>query len=235
MSSDFSQFVDVFFEESADNLSALENLLLEFESNPEDPERLNAIFRAVHSIKGTGGMFGFDDIVRFAHSYESLLDDLRARKLEVKPGLTGLLLRAADLLKALVAAAREGPTPGELNDISAAICAEIAEVRGLQEGTEADAHAEAGAENAPLPSRSLEVRFQPNASLYRIGMDPLLIVRDLLALGEAVECETHTASLPPLAQLDPNECYLSWTVHLDTRASDDAIRDLFAFVEDGSV
>ncbi len=229
MEQDLSRFKDVFFEEAAEHIAAMETALLKLEAAPSDREQMNAVFRAVHSIKGSGGMFGLDGIVRFAHAFESLMEELRDGERSVNGELAGLLLRSADVLKALVASARAGAAPPEEAD----------EVRGALEAVRSHsspaavpaaepAHAEAG------KLRSYRVWFEPSPDLFRTAMDPLLVLRDLTNLGAVEEVEIDRGRLPELAGMDPETCYLSWRLKLTTAASPAEIRDIFAFVEDGA-
>ena len=85
MSIDMSQFFQVFFEECAEHLASIENLLLELDPSDPDPEQLNAIFRAAHSIKGGAGAFKLDALVSFAHVFETSLDRVRSAPSRVRP------------------------------------------------------------------------------------------------------------------------------------------------------
>ncbi|MBL8210097.1 MAG: chemotaxis protein CheA [Bryobacterales bacterium] len=234
MSIDLSEFKDVFFEESADHLAAMETLLLELEAHPEDSERMHAIFRAVHSIKGSAAMFGFDEVVRFAHGFESLLDDMRSARVRNTAVLTGLLLRASDLLQSLVAAAKSegGPESGGLSAAATALLGEIDAARGG--AVTAAAVAASAAKGEERRTRNLEVHFTPEPGIFTTGMDPLFVLRDLAEAGSGYTAATYVSGLPHLDALDVSRCYLRWTAHLATDRGDDEIRDLFAFVEDGA-
>src|SRR6516165_4855780 len=97
-----------FFQECEEQLAALESGLLALDSGDADAEMINAIFRAVHSIKGGAGAFHLEQLVNFAHAFETTLDRLRSRQLEVTPHCTKVMLRSADMLADLVRAARDG-------------------------------------------------------------------------------------------------------------------------------
>lgn len=101
-----------FFQECEEQLAELETGLLAIDDGDRDPETVNAVFRAVHSIKGGAGAFGLDDLVPFAHAFETILDHLRAGRLAPSPELLKTMLRAADALADLVRAARDG-TPAD--------------------------------------------------------------------------------------------------------------------------
>src|ERR1700691_6219437 len=97
-----------FFQECEEQLAELESGLLAMNEGAADSETVNAVFRAVHSIKGGAGAFRLDDLVRFAHVFESLLDQIRVDELAPTLQIMKSALRAADILADLVAAARDG-------------------------------------------------------------------------------------------------------------------------------
>ena len=106
MSFDMSQFYQVFFEETAEHLSGMESMLLELDVHQPDPEQLNAIFRAAHSIKGSSGTFGFNDLAEVTHILENLLDRIRKGELTLRENMIDAFLDAGDILKSLLAAHR---------------------------------------------------------------------------------------------------------------------------------
>jgi two-component system chemotaxis sensor kinase CheA len=107
-----SQFLGVFFEEAEEHLAALEHLLLTLDIAQPDPEALNGIFRAAHSIKGSSGMFGFDDITSVTHVLETLLDKVRSGQMLLRAEMVDVLLESRDVLLQLVAAHKhESPDP----------------------------------------------------------------------------------------------------------------------------
>ena len=228
MQIDLSRFRDTFFQESAEHLAEMEGGLLRLEREPGDAELLNAIFRAAHSIKGASGTFGFEDVAHFTHGLESLLDRLRAGEIPVTHTLVDLLLRSEDLLRELLARAAAGSAaPEEM----AGLLAELQQACG-QTG-KADAGVVAEHPPEPVKPAAYQIGFRPSADLFQQGMDPLLILRDLAALGAAVTT-IDVGQLPALSELDPEQCYLAWTIRLGTSRTMEEIRDVFAFVEDGA-
>jgi len=120
MSIDMSQFHQVFFEETAEHLASMENLLLGLDIADPDAEQLNAIFRAAHSIKGSSGTFGFTDLQDVTHILENLLDRVRKGELHLRNAMIDAFLDAGDVLKNLLAA-HQGE--GEADRVAAdAIC-----------------------------------------------------------------------------------------------------------------
>ncbi|MBX9714437.1 MAG: chemotaxis protein CheA [Pseudomonadaceae bacterium] len=107
-----SQFLGVFFEEAEEHLAALEHLLLTLDVAQPDAEALNGIFRAAHSIKGSSGMFGFDDLTAVTHVLETLLDKVRSGQIALQAQMIDVLLEARDVLAQLLAAHKsETPDP----------------------------------------------------------------------------------------------------------------------------
>ncbi|WP_417425921.1 chemotaxis protein CheA [Hoeflea sp.] len=105
---DMNEIKEIFFQECEEQLAELEAGLLALNDGDTDPETVNAVFRAVHSIKGGAGAFGLDDLVSFAHVFETTLDCVRSNKLEASSGLLKVMLRSADVLADLTAASRDG-------------------------------------------------------------------------------------------------------------------------------
>src|SRR5690606_13911842 len=107
----FEAIKATFFQECEELLADLESNLLELESGSTDIEVINAVFRAVHSVKGGAGAFGLEDLVRFAHVFETLMDELRSGRKPCDDATVKTLLRAADVLADHVAAARGAGAP----------------------------------------------------------------------------------------------------------------------------
>ena len=112
---------ETFFQECDEQFAALESGLLAMDAGDGDPETVNAVFRAVHSIKGGAGAFGLDNLVRFAHVFETTLDEVRASRLTITPAVLNVLLRSADALSDLVKAARGGGVVNAERDSALAV------------------------------------------------------------------------------------------------------------------
>jgi two-component system chemotaxis sensor kinase CheA len=235
MSTDpMAEIREVFFQECEEQLGELESGLLRMEGGTTDSETVNAVFRAVHSIKGGAGIFALDGLVRFAHVFETSLDAIRSGQMQAEPHVMALLLRAADVLMDLVRAARKDETVPETRTQGL-----VAEFGALAAGGQAKpaaaplAAAPPPSTPAPVgaPKRVWIVRLTPNASLYAKANEAALLLRELLRLGEA-EVEVDTSLLPSLTDLDPEGAYLTWTITLTTDRDAAAIREIFEFVED---
>jgi len=234
-------FRAAFREEAREILVDLEASLLELNERPGDVELVGRVFRALHTIKGSGAMFGFDDLAAFTHNLENAFDEVRKGRLAVTPELVDLALAALDQIRGMV----EAP-PGE-PAADSALCGKILErVRTVTgegmdgegrnpsaPGTHAETSGERGeAENEPQPGeRRWQMTFAPGPELMRNGADPLLLLRELRAMGR-LEARAHSEELPGLEEMDPVRCYARWEMTLTTAESADAIRDVFIFVED---
>jgi len=221
VSIDLARFHRSFFEESFEGLELMERELLRLDSGGS--EALHAVFRAAHSIKGGAGTFGFAAVAAYTHHVETLLDELRGGKRAVTPPLVDLLLKATDALRLLLTAARDG-TPLD----SAAVAAVQAEVEAQLQ--QAPAPAAPVAAPAAAGESCFHIRFAPHAELFRSGNDPLLILRELAALGR-LESQCELPAAPDFAACDPESCLLAWNLRLRTSRARADVLDVFAWVE----
>lgn len=236
MTFDLSQFRATFFEEAAEHLASMEAGLLALAPGANDPELLNAIFRSAHSIKGAAASLGFQHVAGFTHTLESVLDRMRSGELLPTEPAIAALLSASDTLRELVEASRQDiPDSVDTQPATAALAA-------VASGNAPPPHVlgaspVAAAPRAPhlRPERSLhdyEVTFAPHPSLLLTGQDPLLVVREISELGEVLDIACDTTRLPSLDAIDPEQCYLGWTIRLRTSAPREALEEAFLFIED---
>ena len=225
MDATMHRFRQAFFEEALEHLDGLEKGLLQLEASPEGQSLLQDIFRAAHSLKGGSATFGLSRVAELTHSMENLLGRFREGLMAVTPQLVDMLLRATDTLRGLLAAERDGtPAPDELERIKA----ELDRALGL------DCRVDPGASGMPPEHRAelgtYRIYFAPNEGVFRRGLDPLLLLRDLARLGRVVRSEVDLERLPPLWDLDPECCYLAWSMVIETDRAPAEIEDVFAFV-----
>lgn len=217
---------ETFFQECEEQLAELEAGLILMESGAAEAETVNAVFRAVHSIKGGAGIFALDALVRFAHVFETALDQVRSGTLATGPGVMNLLLRAADVLADLVRAAREDGTVDETR--TAALVVEFTQISNLgHEPPPAPKPAPA----APTPAPVWHISLTPTPALYAKANETALLLRELRRLGP-IEATLDTSRLPELSELDPEGAYLTWNITLEADCAEQAIRNVFEFVED---
>lgn len=218
--------VEIFLNEARDLLEQLEAALLDLEARPDDAELINTTFRALHTLKGSGGMFGPPDMAAFAHKLEDAFERVRRGEAPLTPALVGVLLAATDQIRRLLFE----PAPALAARSAELVEALQAAVGGEASGAPAAAPAAAAVPQAPAASRFLiTLRLPANALLF--GTNPLALLDELRALGEA-EVEVLTDAVPELAVLAPTELHLAWRITLSTDQGLGAIEDVFIFVDE---
>lgn len=228
------QFKVTYFQECDELLGKLEGHLSEIARLTGTAEDLNAAFRAIHSIKGGAAMFGFKRLVQFAHIFESALDALRSGRIEVNSELIEKALQATDILADLAASARTGEFLPEEFEGDARENLEQAFL-GVAAGNKAQTHDKLDIANpgyqAQLGPATFHICFEPPSDMLRRAIDPLVLVRNLAALGQ-LETKVDASKLPSFAEVDPAVSYLSWSFELVTSAPLQSVRDVFEFVSD---
>jgi two-component system chemotaxis sensor kinase CheA len=235
MSNDFAQFQDAFFEEAAEHLAVVEEGLLELEQHPEDRDLLNKIFRSAHSIKGASGMFGFNAVAQFTHKMETLLDLLRSGQKAVSPYLADLLLKSTDCLKTLIDAAKTGaPVDDETVQRLTTELAAASSSEAPSSPQAAESVKMASAEQVDH-GHEYTINWTPPEWLFQRGLDPLQILKELGNIGPLLQVTIDTSRLPDLAEMDPERCYLSWSMRLKTGKDRQVVEAVFDFVREDSV
>ncbi|WP_027666373.1 chemotaxis protein CheA [Rhizobium leguminosarum] len=165
---DMNEIKEIFFQECEEQLAELESGLLKLNDGDRDPETVNAVFRAVHSIKGGAGAFGLDDLVAFAHVFETTLDCVRSNKLEPNQDVLKVMLKSADVLADLTNAARDGGSVDEsrsrglVKELEALANGELPSPSASAEAPAPKAAAKvASAAPAPTPKPTDDSGFQP--------------------------------------------------------------------------
>ena len=222
------QFKQSFREEAREILVDLESALLELNENRGDQELVGRVFRALHTIKGSGSMFGFEDLATFTHNLENAFDEVRNGRLQIGSELIDLTLSALDQIRAMLEE-REGAA-------ESAVCAEIlAKVRKLTGVAEHRTAPSTVSETRAAPRgdrvRQWVIHFAPGPDLLLNGANPFLLFAELRELG-GLSVKASMEMVPPLVELDPERCYVTWEMVLATAADRKAIRDVFIFVED---
>jgi two-component system chemotaxis sensor kinase CheA len=221
-------------QEALDLLGDIDVATLELERDETNQELINRLFRAFHTIKGSGAMFGFDEVARFAHHVETTLDCVRSGRVRVTNELIDLILAARDAIGTLLAKseAEQNACAGDRDQI-------VRDLNRLQGVTSAD-HDAASTETqhsqhpvdraAPNAPATYQVHFAPGRDVMKRGIDPLALLSELSRLGNAT-IVAQVERVPRLDDLIPEETYLAWDITLFTGVSIEAIRDVFMFVE----
>ncbi|GFE83170.1 chemotaxis protein CheA [Steroidobacter agaridevorans] len=237
MAIDLAQFHDAFFEESFEALDSMEAALLQLNPGAPEPELIGTIFRVAHSIKGGSATFGFSEVASFTHTCETLLDELRANRMQVTRHVTDLLLKSVDVMRDMLRAQqrKEAIDAQKVADLQFDL--ELAIAQKNQPAAAAPAPAPV-VEAAPAPVEAAKpavahrwrISFRPYPQLFVHGNDPLRMIRELSEIGE-LTVKLDGNALPSLEQLDPESCYLAWDLTLDTDAAREVVNGVFDWAE----
>jgi len=224
------QFKQSFREEAREILVDLEAALLELNENREDQELVGRVFRALHTIKGSGAMFGFEGLAVFTHNLENAFDEVRNGRLQVTAELVDLTLAALDQIRAMLEE-REGAAETEA---CAGILAHVRKLTGI--APKPKPAVKAAAAQATIasgsPMRQWAIHFAPGPEFLLNGSNPLLLFAELRQLG-GLSVRAAMEMVPPLDEIDAERCYITWEMVLAAALDADAIHDVFIFVEDG--
>ena len=249
------QINEVFFEEANELLESLEGYLLSLEENPSDKEIISAVFRIMHTIKGSSGMFGFDAISGFTHEVESAFDTVRNGVAPVTPELIKLTLQSRDHIldmlggnisedesarlieefKQLMApyknASKEGPV------VEAPKAAPASEKNAEKDNSvpiKKTTIASQKAQTDTAPLTTWRISFTPSPSILCNGTRPSLMIKELTEMGDSTVI-LFTKNIPVLSQIEPTTCYLAWDIIVTTSQSQQDIQDVFIFLDETSI
>jgi two-component system chemotaxis sensor kinase CheA len=218
----------VLLDEARELLVDMEQNLLAIETAGVDTERVNAIFRAAHTLKGSSGMFNLNLVVDFTHLMENLLVRARNDELTIDAPLVSLLLSCGDYLSRLfdqVAAGldEEDPDPAERARLSAELNCYLGD----------ESPAGAAAQVAAAGSGAMQrwrISLRPEPQVLAYGLDPLSFVQYLADKGELLSLQLHDENLPALAELDPESCYLGFDLELRSDVGREALEQALEFI-----
>lgn len=233
--------------ESRELLDEMEQKLLRLDREHDQQEALNAIFRAAHTIKGSAGLFGLDDIVHFTHGVESLLDTLRIGDMAMNQQITRVLLGCRDHISDLVehiALGNTSATP-EHHARSSELTVELQQLGARTRDDTLLATARVVVpQHDPVIERldpdcvendnwHISLRFYPD--LLRNGMDPMSFLRYLTSIGTIVHITTLDDAIPSIRHMDAESCYLGFEISFRSDADKQTIEDAFSFVREDSL
>lgn len=253
------QINEIFFEEASELLESLEGHLLSLEQNPDNPEIISAVFRVMHTIKGSSGMFGFDAISSFTHEVESTFDAVRNGSAPVTPQLISLTLKARDhimdMLKGNVDKEESAALIQEFRDFMSAYPtsnkdqgSEKKETKTNTTTSEQKELPDSKQDEVPILQTNVEstqqiacaeqttwrISFTPSPDILQNGTRPSLMIKELTDMGTATVL-FFTRQIPPLSEIEPTTCYVSWDIILTTCKSREEIQDVFIFLDKSSI
>lgn len=229
-----NSFVEKFKVEVGEYCERLESGLLQLEHNPENHLVISDIFRMMHTMKGSGGMFGFDLLSEVTHDLESLFEIFRAKERIVDSEVINFTLKAVDGLKRLMV---ENP-----DDEDRLLASRLKLETQQQIARFTSTNAETVIEDLfYTPDESISgsnqttyyISFKPDEDILNNGTNPLYLIDELNALGEC-NIQVSSETLPSLENLDPLKCYISWYLFIATAESIDTLHDVFIFVSNSA-
>jgi two-component system chemotaxis sensor kinase CheA len=213
-----------FLTEADELLEELEHALIELEVSPSNEELIGKVFRAMHTIKGSGAMFDYVNLANFVHGIETAYDLIREKKLSVTHDLIENSLKSCDVIREML---KDKNLSYESEHIVEIMNFFSVLSHAPQEVTEVtNSKAETLGELV-----TFRIRFKPNKDIFRNGVNVVLLFKELMELGEC-RVIAHTEQIPSLEHLDCEICYVSWDIILTTDKGENSIKDVFIFVED---
>ncbi|MBO3274775.1 chemotaxis protein CheA [Pseudomonas schmalbachii] len=229
-------------QEGRELLVAMEEALLEIETSGYSADRVNAIFRAAHTIKGSAGLFGLCGLISFTHVVESLLDQVRNGEQRLDGAMLSLLLTCSDYIGSLLTAVEEHSEAEDPNPVLRDYL--LSQLNEYLDQTDVQADYPATVPQ-PLASGRLDtqqgetassdlwhISLRPNADVLRNGMDPLSFLRYLGRLGRITHIHTLTDAIPDAARFDAESSYLGFEIEFDSTASKQEIESAFEFIRE---
>ncbi len=227
-----------FIEEASELLSELEKSLLELETVPNDKEIIAKVFRALHTIKGSSGMFGYDDIAMFTHDIESVYDLIRNEEMFVNKRIIDLTLKAIDQISVMLISV------DNKNEIDTTITTEILSAfREILNSHKNKKNEEIEIVLSPKLDEEVKVAkklklyyiyFKPEKEILQNGTNPLSLISELNELGDVIPFCTFEDSLN-MENISAESCYAEWKILLFTSKGYDSVKDVFIFVEDSAI
>ena len=231
-----------FLDEARDMLRQFEQALLAMEQDPGDGEAMNSAFRAAHTVKGTAGLFGFDAVVGFTHEVESLLEAMRSGELPLTDEAMALLLRGRDQMERLLAEVGLDTHDPDVAQTSVTLGEALRGLRARTGGNAAPDAKPGPVAQALQPESNVKpasaaggvwhISLRMGVDALRNGLDPISFIRYLDSLGEVRAIHTVTDTIPDLAALDPESCFLGFEIRLASQADRATIEGVFEFMLD---
>ncbi|KRW58521.1 chemotaxis protein CheA [Pseudomonas sp. TTU2014-080ASC] len=223
----------VVVQEARELLAEMDAALLHLEHSGFEAEQVNAVFRAVHTIKGSAGLFALDHLVSFCHTLESVLEQVRAGDTELDGALLSVLLTCGDYIAGMITEVEQGrehhdPDP----DLRVRL---LDQLSGYLQAAAAEPHVQPAAaepqhQTEVLGSPYWHISLRPFPQVLSLGLEPISFLRYLSAVGRIVQLRTLTHGIPSGAAFDPQLNYLSYEIQFECEAGQAAIEDVFTFL-----
>ncbi|MBF3377168.1 chemotaxis protein CheA [Leptospira borgpetersenii] len=241
---DLSEVRATFISESEELLSSMESNLLILEKDSTNEEGIHSVFRAIHTIKGTSGMFGYEPIEKFTHEVETLLDRIRSGKqILTKEGIEFLFL-ACDHIYHLVKSLEDTDTlvldpktshkQIDLISLAKKLLAENFSNDLKKDSVSKSSQTSPGNLNVPSSSAHWQITLIPNRRLFESGMDPYTFIKYLAQSGNIKHVFVYPESIPDWREFHPEHSYLGFEISYDSPAEGEEIHSTFQFLKEES-
>ncbi|RMO23420.1 Chemotaxis sensor histidine kinase CheA [Pseudomonas syringae pv. pisi] len=235
VSINLDQAQQTFIVEARELLQAMEESLLQLESEPGDQDAIGAVFRAAHTIKGSAGLFGLTPIVSFTHIVEDVLDRLREGSVSVNAELIAVLLKSGDhmleLIDVVASRGQQLQQPALEREAALRQALQVFQAPASAGATDS-ASASVVSDDEPSAEVLWHISLRFGVDVFRNGMDPLSFLRYLNTLGQMVQVTTVTDSIPAVEAWDPESCHLGFEIDFRSAAGHAAINEVFDFVRE---
>ncbi|OYT17002.1 MAG: hypothetical protein B7C24_04895 [Bacteroidetes bacterium 4572_77] len=229
---DMKELIQGFLEEAEELLRSIEDSMFTLEKDSTNEEAIGSVFRVMHTLKGSGAMFGYNSVTSFTHVLENIYENIREKRMLLNKDILDLTFDAIDLLKNLLLDPQE-PSGTVKQEYDRLIMAFENTCQQDKETSTNTSITKKENEQITLPCPTYYIFFEPHENLMINGTNPLYLIDELLALGKGI-CYSKTKNIPDLHKLKPQNCYLSWHILISSEVDISEILDVFIFVEDDS-
>ena len=246
---DSDEFISIFLSEANEIVEGLENDLVLLEDNKSDEDLLNKIFRSAHTLKSSAGTVGFTTMSELNHVAENLLEKVRSGKLDVTPKMITVLLEFLDTVKLMLQNIIDGKGEADGVDNIESLKAKIKAIADGNEDIETVASPQPKKETPKAEEPKKEVKAEGTeksgssnvfhvdmsfkATIFDNGIDPLMFLNDLKAIGTIKNLKIDYSNVPTISALeDPYTCYTQFALDLETNSTIEQVQNIFLFVID---
>ena len=229
-----------FIEEAKELVSGLEEAILALEDNPDDTKYIEEVFRVMHTLKGSGAMFGMEDISEFTHNLESLYVLVKEQEIPVTKRLLDLTLDSVDHIVVLLNLETDKKSLSEGKILTEKILKYMKNAGVMDLPYSGSSAISPDKLNNQIKKNSIQnsvatyyILFKPDKEILKDGTNPLYLLDELSTIG-STDIFRHTNAVPRFNEIDPTLCYTFWEVLMATDNEIGDIRDVFLFVEDAS-
>lgn len=224
-----------FIQEAKDLLAIMESSLLQLENDPGNQSIINELFRVMHTLKGSGAMFGFDRIGSFTHDLESIYSAIRSGELMVSSHLIDVSFQSLDLIRNLLKGGESRAELEQMRDLTHKIQSLLAQKKATGESikSQTDSQVQRTSSLSKANKSVWFINFQPHEQILTDGNDPLYMFEELASHGQILSIPL-IKEIPDLSLLDGTKLYISWNMLLWSSVDEETIENVFLFVKDQS-